>query len=80
MVILIFAGLALAGWAAARLGARAFRDAHLVTLRPHAREGTWLFERGGDGRYLRITWADVPAALCRYARGVPAREPAQSES
>src|SRR5688500_2575839 len=56
MVILaIMAGLALAGWAAGRLAMRAFRDDHLVPLRPHAREGTWLFERGGDGRYLRIT-------------------------
>lgn len=81
MVILaIMAGLALAGWAAGRLAMRAFRDDHLVPMKPHAREGTWLFERGGNGRYLRITWAEVPAALCRYARGVPAHEPAQSES
>ena len=76
MVILILAGLALAGWTAGRLGARAFRDGHLVALRPHARERTWLFERGGGGRYERIAWAEVPAALCRYRRGVPAAQTA----
>jgi hypothetical protein len=77
MILVILAGLAVAGWVAGRLAMRAFRDDHLVQLRPHARARAWLFERRGDGRYARITWAEVPAALCRYLRGVPAFETAE---
>jgi hypothetical protein len=69
-LFLILAGLALAGIAAARLFARAVEAEHLVVLRPHGRE-PWLFERDGDGLYHRLPLAKVPAALRRFACGVP---------
>lgn len=77
-VLIILAGLTLAGFVAARLGERAFRDEHLVVVRPNARR-TWLFERRGDGRYERLPWTGLPAALCRFSHGIPAVEPARRE-
>lgn len=75
--ILILGALAVAGVALARLAARAVDAGHLVVLRP-ARSAVWLFERDGDGRYRRLPPAGVPAALYRFACGVPAVERARA--
>jgi hypothetical protein len=68
-MILILSALALAGIAAARLGARALDAGHLLVLRPRP-DAVWLFERDGDGRYHRLPLSGLPAALRRFARGV----------
>lgn len=77
--ILILAGLALAGIAAARLFGRAVDAGHLVVLRPHP-GASWLFERDGDGRYHRLPVAGVPGALRRFACGVPAAARARADA
>jgi hypothetical protein len=69
--IVILAGLALVGLAAARLVARAVEAEHLLVLWPDG-GGVWLFERDGDRRYHRLPLAGLPAALCRFVCGVPA--------
>lgn len=71
ITILMLAGLTLAGYRTARLASRAFAAGHLLVLRPDGRNA-WLFERGGDGRYARLPVRQLPAALCRFVRGVPA--------
>jgi hypothetical protein len=71
VMIVILAGLAIAGIVAARLTNRAVEAEHLLVLRPET-GGAWLFERDGDRRYRRLPWAGLPAALCRFACGVPA--------
>jgi hypothetical protein len=70
-MILILAGLAIAGSVATRLVARAVDAEHLLVLRAEG-GGVWLFERDGDRRYHRLPWTGLPAALCRFACGVPA--------
>ena len=77
--ILILAGLAIAGIAAARLVARALDAGHLLVLRPYA-EAVWLFERDGDGRYHRLPLSGLPAALRRFACGVRALARARSDA
>ncbi len=77
--IVILAGLVMAGMAAVRLAARAFRAEHLVVMRAGDGEA-WLFERGGDGRYGRLPWTGLPAALRRFACGVPAVERARADA
>lgn len=75
--ILILGTLAVMGVAVARLAARAFDAGHLLVLRPSS-GAVWLFERDGDGRYRRLPPAGVPAALYRFACGVPAVERARA--
>lgn len=77
--MLILAGLAMAGVAVARLAARALAAEHLVVLRPHG-GGVWLFERDGDGRYHRLPPRGLPAALRRFACGVPAVARARADA
>jgi hypothetical protein len=70
LAILILGVLAVIGIAAARLLARALEAEHLLAMRDATR---WtLFERDGDRRYHHLPLAGVPAALCRFACGVPA--------
>jgi hypothetical protein len=78
MMILIVAGLTLAGVVAARLTARAFAAEHLVLMRPRAGE-VWLFERDGDRRYHYLPLTGLPGALRRFACGVPAVARARAE-
>jgi len=75
--ILILGALAAAGVAVARLAARAVDAGHLLVLRPSP-GAVWLFERDGDGRYRRLPSTGVPAALYRFACGVPAVERARA--
>lgn len=77
--ILILAGLAMAGMAAARLFDRAVDAGHLLVLRPRP-DAVWLFERDGDGRYHRLPLAGVLAALRRFACGVRALARARSDA
>jgi len=67
MIMILLAALCVA---AVRLAKRAVEAGHLLVLRPHG-DGVLLFERDGDGRYHHLPLAGLPAALRRFACGVP---------
>jgi len=70
LAIVILGILAVIGIAGARLLGRAVEAEHLLLMRDGTR---WmLFERDGDRRYHHLPPAGLPAALCRFACGVPA--------
>lgn len=70
LAIVILGMLAVIGIAAARLLGRALDAEHLLLMRGGTR---WvLFERDGDRRYHHLPAVALPAALCRFACGVPA--------
>jgi hypothetical protein len=70
IAIVLVVGMTAVAVAVMRLAARAVAAEHLVLLR--TARGVVLFERGGDGVYHPLPLHEVPAALCRFSRGIPA--------
>jgi hypothetical protein len=65
-VLAIGALVVLAG-ALAHLVGQAFRSEYLLPMR-FRHDPVFLLERGEDGRYVMIPWAQLPLALAHFAR------------